>query len=75
MNNLKKYSKCNQKKCGYLKFGGCRKCDECDSKSFILDDDCTSCWNCSMDEGIIRWNDEDEIIIEDKQKTPAPEIC
>ena len=54
----KKY-KCDQKKCVYLQLGtGCRKCEDCGIEPYILDDNCPRCWNCSKDEGILRWDDK-----------------
>jgi hypothetical protein len=46
---------------------GCRSCDICKSKSYILDDDCDRCYNCSMDEGVLRWDDQNEGKIEEKE--------
>lgn len=50
--------KCNQKKCAFLRIGvGCRECDECHASPYILDEICYRCWNCSHDEGILRWDE------------------
>jgi hypothetical protein len=52
-----KIKKCEQQKCGFLQFGqGCRACAECKTEPFLVNDDCTTCWNCSHDEGILRWD-------------------
>lgn len=37
--------------------GGCRACDECNAEPYLLDDNCFRCWNCSKDEGVLRWDD------------------
>lgn len=53
----KKYP-CDQLKCTYLMMGlGCKPCDDCHTESYVLDDVCDRCWNCSKDEGILRWDD------------------
>lgn len=67
INNSKKLRNCDQKRCGYIIMGiGCRECDTCQAEPYILDDNCYRCWNCSKDEGILRWNDND-FKIEEKQ--------
>ncbi len=50
--------KCNQTRCGFLSFGGCRKCDSCGAEPNIVDDNCDRCWNCEHDEGDLRWDDK-----------------
>jgi len=61
----KKYD-CDQKKCGYLIMGmGCQACDDCGTEPFILDDVCPTCWNCSKDEGLLRWDNESNNLSED----------
>lgn len=47
---------CNQLKCAYKIYGGCRHCKDCGAEPLILDDNCPTCYNCSMDEGILRWD-------------------
>jgi hypothetical protein len=53
---MAKKIKCNQTRCGYL-YNGCRTCKSCGAEPFLLDDNCDVCWNCSKDEGILRWDD------------------
>ncbi len=69
--------KCEQKRCGYLQMGGCRKCDECNAEPLVVDDNCCRCWNCEHDEGLLRW--EDNLLSpkdnkqSEKDKTLSPE--
>lgn len=58
---------CSQDKCGFLKAGmGCRKCKECNSAPFMVEEDaCSLCWNCSHDEGVLRW-DNNQLINQDQ---------
>lgn len=50
--------KCPQMKCAYNTFGGCQACEVCDCEPNVIDEDCDRCWNCSRDEGILRWDSE-----------------
>ena len=34
----------------------------------MVDEDCCRCWNCENDEGILRWENENDIDDETKQK-------
>jgi hypothetical protein len=62
MNNSKKLRNCEQDKCAFIQMGfGCRACDTCKTESYLLNDDCDRCWNCSKDAGILRWTDDGEI--------------
>jgi len=64
----KKYN-CNQLKCAYRVYGGCRPCKQCKAPPNELDDNCDICYGCSKDEGILRWDDsvstEDETVKEE----------
>jgi ribosomal protein L29 len=58
----KKKYQCDQSRCGYLQTRkGCRTCKDCKTESFILDDNCSTCWNCAHDEGILRWDDNKDL--------------
>ena len=57
--------KCPQMKCGYNIMGGCRNCKLCDCEPNVINEDCDICWNCSMDEGILRWDDKTNDTSED----------
>jgi len=47
--------KCDQEKCGFLKFDGCPTCSECGASArMIEDDECVNCHNCLCDAGFIR---------------------
>ncbi len=49
---------CQQTKCSFHNTLSCPYCDECESGSCIVDDNCTSCHNCQFDEGYIRGNSQ-----------------
>jgi hypothetical protein len=70
--NMKKLNKCEQNKCGFLIMGvGCKSCKSCKAEPYLIDDNCEVCWNCSHDEGILRWDeneDENETIIQEIEK-------
>lgn len=59
---------CNQKKCCFIKMGyGCHACKQCKAAPFVLDEKCDVCFNCSRDEGLTRW-DNDEPATEEQLK-------
>ncbi len=76
---MTKYVKCEQKKCAFYIMGrGCRRCKDCGAEPYVLDDDCPTCWNCSRDEGLLRWDDfdmkEDEKQAEKDKKEEEKQI-
>jgi len=62
-------STCNQLKCGYKIYGGCRPCKQCNALPNELNDNCDVCYCCSVDEGLLRWDDGDDEIKEEDIKT------
>lgn len=57
VNKKSELKNCTQDKCAFLQVGqGCRVCDTCNAEPYLLDDNCYRCWNCSKDEGVLRWN-------------------
>ena len=50
--------KCPQMRCSYNHMGGCQNCKICDCPPNEINDNCDRCYNCSMDEGILRWDSE-----------------
>jgi len=63
--------KCDQVKCVFNQMGGCRPCAVCNAKPNEINDNCDRCWNCRSDEGLLRWdnnNDEKEEIAEAKKE-------
>lgn len=52
--------KCDQLKCAFNSFGGCRECSVCKAKPNEINEDCDKCWNCKSDEGILRWDETNE---------------
>tara|TARA_Y100000034_G_C6779647_1_gene348366 strand:+ start:221 stop:421 length:201 start_codon:yes stop_codon:yes gene_type:complete len=45
---------CKQIKCGFLGTPFCPKCKGCGAEPNIVDEDCSDCWNCEHDKGILR---------------------
>lgn len=60
-----KIKKCEQTKCAYNQMGGCQKCEMCGAEPNMVDDDCPTCWNCSHDEGLLRWDNSKEPTAQD----------
>jgi len=55
-------TKCNQSKCIFNQLGfGCRRCQLCNAEEYNINDNCDRCWNCQGDEGILRWDDNEEV--------------
>ena len=67
-------STCNQLKCAYKIYGGCRPCKDCGAEPSILDDNCPTCWNCSKDLGILRWDDDNDTSEDDSIKNKPDEV-
>jgi len=56
---------------------GCRACECCKAEPYMVDDNCDACWNCSHDEGILRWDDnniDEEMTIQEKEKEEEEKI-
>ena len=49
---------CKMIECGHYKQGGCQPCEECGSKSYIVDPTCRRCFDCENKEGELRWGDK-----------------
>jgi hypothetical protein len=51
---------------------GCRTCKSCQTEPYLVDNNCPLCWNCENDEGLLRWdvndNNIDEVIEQIKEK-------
>jgi len=58
--------KCPQLKCAYIMGGGCKNCKQCDCEPNMINENCDICYNCSKDEGILRWDNQDENTEEQK---------
>jgi len=72
---MKKLTSCNQQKCAYLQMGmGCKPCKICKAESYIINENCDCCWNCSKDEGILRWDDDNNKPQDIKDKNKPIEI-
>lgn len=65
---------CPQTKCAFNMLGGCRRCGVCNCEPNVIDDNCDKCWNCSHDEGILRWDDNQEKIVEEEAELKPMEI-
>jgi len=35
---------------------GCHACETCKAEPYMIDENCDTCWNCSHDLGILRWD-------------------
>jgi hypothetical protein len=70
----KSLRKCPQEKCFFNRIGmGCRVCQVCKAKPHIIDDNCDKCWNCAYDEGVLRWEDEENTETEQEADTKKVE--
>ncbi len=65
----KDYMRCRQTKCSFFINGGCRPCDNCRIKEFILSKDCERCNACSNIEGELRWGNKN---INNKEAVKKP---
>jgi len=52
--------KCDQMKCAFNQYGGCRACQVCGAEPHEIDENCDRCWNCKSDEGVLRWDDVED---------------
>jgi len=66
--------KCPQTKCVYNQMGGCQKCSVCGCEPNMVDDNCFKCWNCSHDEGLVRWDNEKAEKEEEKVKEMLKDV-
>lgn len=49
--------RCMQLKCGYLMNGGCKKCSDCKTDSFVINANCSRCLCCENIPNALRWDD------------------
>jgi len=49
--------RCTQTKCVHYIKGGCRACESCGSKSYLINTECRRCLVCEGKEGELRWGD------------------
>lgn len=63
-----KMRQCKQNQCIFLNMQqGCKKCSECDAPSFLIAQDCIRCDNCENIPNRLRWDDQNEGKIEEKE--------
>ena len=66
--------KCNQKNCIFLQLqNGCQKCSFCGASSFMIADDCPTCWDCENVPNACRWGDEENKTEEQDEKEKEEE--
>lgn len=51
--------RCTQIQCGYYLQGGCKDCEECKAKPYIINPKCRRCIRCEGVAGELRWGDKD----------------
>jgi hypothetical protein len=49
---------CEQKQCGYMTNGGCKKCETCKAEPLKIDPRCETCFSCENKPGFVRWDDK-----------------
>jgi len=51
------HKRCPQHQCVFYQKGGCKNCDTCGSKPFILGKGCSACHDCAFVQGHLRWKE------------------
>ena len=49
--------RCTQIRCGYYLQGGCKKCSDCKTDSFVINTNCSRCLCCENIPNALRWDD------------------